>query len=140
MCKFAGTLPNFAAVNTLKDKFSTRLRMIRAEKGLSQENLADMLNMSANGYARIERGETEVSIAKVEEIAKVLEIPVGDLLPVQAPHSYYNSGRDYVVNSQVNQGTFILGHEALLEKLMERVIRLETENAELRRRLGESAS
>lgn len=128
------------ATATLKEKFTTRLRVIRAEKGLSQQNVADMISMSLNGYASIERGDSDASIAKVEEIAKALEVTVGDLLPVHAPHSYHNSGRDYVVNSQGNQGTFILGHEALLEKLMERVIKLENENADYKRRLDENAS
>lgn len=109
---------------TLKEKFSTRLRMVRAEKGLSQENLADMLGMSLNGYARIERGETEVSLAKVEEISDKLQIEVSDLLPIRTSDTYFNYGRD--------QGTFYQANEQLVEKLMERVLALEKEIWELK--------
>jgi len=36
--------------------------------------MADELGLSFNGYAKIERGESDVSLMKIEKIAKVLEI------------------------------------------------------------------
>jgi transcriptional regulator with XRE-family HTH domain len=74
---------------SLKERFIARLRMVRAERGLSQENVAALLGISATGYANIERGETEPTLARIEEIAKVLKVEVGDLLPVPPSNAYY---------------------------------------------------
>ena len=58
----------------LSKTFCKRLRVFRIEKGWTQENMADELGLSFNGYAKIERGESDVSLMKIEKIAKVLEI------------------------------------------------------------------
>jgi len=59
---------------------SERIRMIRLQKGLSQENMADMLNLSTTAYGDLERGRTELSVSRLENIAKLLDVPLPELL------------------------------------------------------------
>lgn len=110
----------------LKEKFTSRLRIIRAEKGLSQENLAAMLKMSTNGYSKIERGETDVSISKIELIAEVLEVDIADLLQLSAVNTYINNNGTASVVSSNASGTFHINEESrVILELFERIKQLE---------------
>lgn len=42
--------------------------------------MAEKLNMSLNGYAKIERGETKLYLDKLEQIAQILDIDVVELI------------------------------------------------------------
>lgn len=62
-------------------KVHEKIRLIRESKKLSQEDMAEKLNMSLNGYAKIERGETKSFNPKLEKIAGVLEMDLLELMP-----------------------------------------------------------
>ena len=57
-----------------------KIRKIREAKDWSQEQMAEKLNMSLNGYAKIERGETKLYLDKLEQIAQILDIDVVELI------------------------------------------------------------
>ena len=67
---------------------SNKLRMLRREKEFSQENMADMLNMSKSGYARIERAENEdLGLGKIEQIAEVFGMKPTELIQSAECHN-----------------------------------------------------
>ena len=57
-----------------------RIRLARLQRGLSQENLADLLGLSTTAYGDIERGKTELTVSRLTQIADVLDTTVVDLL------------------------------------------------------------
>jgi transcriptional regulator with XRE-family HTH domain len=57
-----------------------KIRGIRTLKGLSQENLAMMLELSLPAYADIERGKKDVTIKRLEQIANKLGVSLNDIL------------------------------------------------------------
>lgn len=57
-----------------------RLRQLRLQHELSQENMADMLGISTTAYGDIERGRTELTISRLEKIAQILRVSLPDLL------------------------------------------------------------
>jgi len=58
-----------------------KIKVMRLFKDLTQEEMAEKLGYaSIQGYAKLERGETDPSLGKLEEIAKVLGISLQDLL------------------------------------------------------------
>lgn len=57
-----------------------KIRMLRERNKLSQKEMAIKLNMSSNGYAKLERGETRLYFSKVERIAKIFDINLMELL------------------------------------------------------------
>ena len=59
---------------------SERIRQLRLQKDLSQENMADMLGLSTTSYGDMERGRTELSFSRLENIAKLLDISLPALL------------------------------------------------------------
>ncbi len=53
---------------------------MRESSNWSQEEMAEKLNMSVNGYSKIERGETKSYIPKLEQIAKVFDVHLFELM------------------------------------------------------------
>ena len=45
-------------------KINEKIKLLREGKHWSQEEMAQKLNMSKNGYAKIERGETSASLGR----------------------------------------------------------------------------
>lgn len=56
------------------------IRKIRKEKNLSQEKLALMCGLDRSYMGRIERGEVNITVLKLYEISKVLEVDIRILL------------------------------------------------------------
>lgn len=57
-----------------------KIRLMRELNKWSQEDMAEKLAMSAGGYAKIERGETQLSIPRLEQLAAIFEVDMWDLL------------------------------------------------------------
>ena len=57
-----------------------RIRRIRKAKGLSQEQLAEMVNISTTHMSHIENANTKMSLAIFVKIAEALEIETDALL------------------------------------------------------------
>ena len=60
-------------------KISEKIRALREEKQWSQEEMAAKLDMSRNGYAKIELGKTKPNIDKLLKIAQLLDVEISDL-------------------------------------------------------------
>ncbi|TPE39739.1 helix-turn-helix transcriptional regulator [Pontibacter mangrovi] len=66
------------------------IRNQRLQKGYSQEYMAYYLKISQNAYSKIERGDTEVTVRRVYEIANVLNVSIYELLPQPVASSGIN--------------------------------------------------
>lgn len=60
-------------------KTGEKIRTLRTLKGLSQENVADMIGLSRLAYGNMERGKQEVSAARLEQIATALGVTTEDI-------------------------------------------------------------
>ncbi|MFA7471647.1 MAG: helix-turn-helix domain-containing protein [Spirosomataceae bacterium] len=60
-----------------------RLRQIRQNKGLSQENMADALGISTTAYGDLERGKTEITLMRLGAIATIFQVPLENLLGLE---------------------------------------------------------
>lgn len=56
------------------------IRDLREKNQWSQESMAELIGMSKNGYAKIERGETKVTFERLQQIAQAFEMDVLDLI------------------------------------------------------------
>ncbi|OOF70742.1 helix-turn-helix domain-containing protein [Rodentibacter caecimuris] len=89
-----------------------KLKEIRESQHLSQENVAEKLNMSPSGYAKIERGETKLYLEKLEQIAQVFNVDVTDLIQndknicflinenSSSSSNYYNSDSALIIENE----------------------------------------
>lgn len=59
---------------------AANLKRIRIERGLSQEKLAEIVDLHRTYISGIERGMRNVSLHNIEKIAEALDVGVVDLL------------------------------------------------------------
>lgn len=59
---------------------AANLKRIRIERGLSQEKLAEIVDLHRTYISGIERGMRNVSLRNIEKIAEALDVGVVDLL------------------------------------------------------------
>ncbi|MGB4498648.1 MAG: helix-turn-helix transcriptional regulator [Methylococcaceae bacterium] len=82
-------------------KVQEKIRSMRESKNWSQEEMATKLNMSVNGYSKIERGETNPHISKLEQIAKELNVDLLELM---------SGGKNvYLIRDNSNHGCNVIG-------------------------------
>ena len=62
------------------NQVNVNIRRIRELMGLTREHVASELNMSPSGYAKIERGEVDLTISRLLDISKVLNVTTTSLL------------------------------------------------------------
>lgn len=61
-------------------KFGNRVREIRKEKKLSQEELAVKANLHRTYIGMIERAEKNITLLNIEKIANALEISINEIM------------------------------------------------------------
>lgn len=61
-------------------KISTRIKELRAKKGISQQRLAELLGVSRPAISQIETGERKISAEELDSLAKIFNISVDSLL------------------------------------------------------------
>lgn len=107
-----------------------KLRTLRAEKGFTQEKMADLLKIPQATYSNLENNKGKLDLKLIEKIASIYEIDVIDILKEDGL-TFYNQK-----NKGGNNGLVI---NQLSEKLIEQYeIRLREKDeiiAELRARL-----
>ena len=55
----------------LKKIAGQQLQLLRLEKNLTQEQMSEKLNLSTSAYCKIEYGETDLTLTRLDKIAKV---------------------------------------------------------------------
>lgn len=68
-------------MSELTISFGLRIRKQRKLKKISQERLALLCNIDRSYMGRIERGEVNITLEKIYDIAQFLDIEVKELLP-----------------------------------------------------------
>ncbi len=64
--------------NTIQ-KLGLKIRVERQKKKISQEKLAELADLNRNFIGMIERGETNVTVRNLENIANALKLDIKEL-------------------------------------------------------------
>lgn len=67
----------------LKD-ISSNIKKFRELKNYTRERLAAELDMSVSGYSKIERGEIDLTVSKLQKIADALDVSMSEILNFDA--------------------------------------------------------
>lgn len=79
--------------------------------------MAEMLNMSKNGYGKLERGESKMTIEHLQNIAQVFNIDVAQLLKEDRDFNlllgdnYTNFSNHYYNNQEMEKLHLIIAHK-----------------------------
>lgn len=91
-------------------KSHEKIRKIREEKKWSQEELANKLGLSTNGYAKIERGETRLTLSRLFQLAEIFKLDIFEL--IQGDIQYMGER----VASHINHECDLVGYSATEHK------------------------
>lgn len=80
-----------------------RITLLREAQNLTRDDVAELIGISNVSYGKIERGETDVSISRLEDIAKALKIPVSEIMKM-------SEGGVYIVSGYGAFGHFVGNH------------------------------
>ena len=110
-----------------------KIRKIREAKDWSQEQMAEKLDMSLNGYAKIERGESKIYLDKLEQIAQVFDIDIVELMQsdgknicfqIESPlGSVYQGGGETQLLIEVERLKLALSHAREKEELLNKLLK-----------------
>lgn len=105
---------------------SKKLKLVRLNKGISQEEIAAHLNILQSTYAKIERGDTRLSTSRLLEIADYLKVSPGELLPAEEDKYVFN-------NSTITKSFVENYYEGIKESFESQINSLKEEIAFLRK-------
>ena len=63
----------------IKKKFGSKIRNLRLQMGISQENFALKIGMDRTYYASVEKGNRNISLLNIEKISKGFGISLSEL-------------------------------------------------------------
>jgi transcriptional regulator with XRE-family HTH domain len=111
-------------------EIGNKLRVLRTEKGFTQEKIADLLHMPQASYSNLENNKGKIDLKTIQKIAEIYEIHVIEIL---------KSEKESPTNQNPKRGNNGVVINQLSEKLIEQYeIRLKEKDeiiSELRKRL-----
>ena len=66
--------------DNLLELIGFKIKNLRQIHNITQEDLAEILAMSASNYAKLERGEVDMTVKRLQEIAKAFGIEIGEFM------------------------------------------------------------
>lgn len=93
---------------SMKHKIGERIRKARMLSGLSQQNIADELELTVASYSNIERGVTDITVTRLYQLAKLLNVSIYFLLDDEVKNT--------LLNERENEYQKLLSTEQKFEK------------------------
>ena len=124
----------------LKKIVGQRLQMHRLEKCLTQEQMGEKLNLSTSAYCKIEYGETDLTLTRLNKIAEVLNMSAVELFSKIDGNTYFYQPIDcgfvgiardsstIKVESNESLRDFVNANTQLIKMLCKRIEILENKN------------
>jgi len=72
------------------------VRQLRLERGLSQQDLANLMNYERSRIGRLELGQTAITVDILLTIANALEVDIYALLPVEVKLKKESVSTEYI--------------------------------------------
>ncbi len=64
-------------------KFGLKLKVERVKRGLSQENLAELSDLSPSCISQFESGKQNITLANIKSVADALGMTMSELLDIE---------------------------------------------------------
>ena len=72
------------------------IKKFRELKNITREDIAAKLDLSVSGYSKIERGEVDITLSRLEQIAQVLDVEISQILNFDATQIFNVSNNNLV--------------------------------------------
>lgn len=102
-----------------------KLKNLRELKNLTQEHMAEQLGLSTRAYSKIESGETQLTINRLNEISAILGVDPMEALGFDH-QNIFNNCKQEGNNNTIGTSTYQMP-EKLIEQYEKRIQQLESE-------------
>ena len=106
---------NEESIPSTPNKIFQNIKKIRELKGVSIKEIADKLDLSFSGYARMERGEVSLTIERAQQIADILGVTISKLLDANVGENFFFYQQQGVQSGNVEN----LTHYNIPEEIIE---------------------
>ena len=97
----------------------TRIRKIREERGITQENIADEMGITQSSYGRLEKDDSRLTAIKLQRISEILNVSVSVLFGEKATNIIHENKGD---NAQAQIGSIVHHDKEHIATLKEEVL------------------
>lgn len=121
------------------ENFAFNIKKLRELKSLTQDYMAQELNVSQSQYQRMEAGQGKWTEEKINKAAEILDVPLEVLYEFDEKRYVIQSGNTSAVYNGVNHGPMNFHQiDSKIEKLFEeKIALLEAEIIRLKTKCGE---
>lgn len=110
-------------------EIGNKIKKLRELKNFTQQYMAQNLSMTTAGYSKIERGETDLSVNRLADIAKILEVDISTIWNFDEKQIFNISNSHQ--NAIGNRPSYISQNDKMIDHLEKEVLYLRTENSRL---------
>jgi transcriptional regulator with XRE-family HTH domain len=104
------------------------IKKFRELKNISRQQMADDLDLSLSGYAKLERGEIDVTISRINQISELLGVDVSQLLNFDSSQIFNVNNNNLVQgvgtkanNVHYHNDEYLVKYVKVLEEELERL-------------------
>jgi len=100
-----------------------KIKQLRELKNFTQEYMAQKLGLSTRAYSKIETGETQLTINRLNEISEILQMPPMEILGFDDKQVFNNCKQDgYIGINHINMPEkLIKQYEETIQSLKEQI-------------------
>lgn len=104
-------------ITKITKRIISNIKKLRELIGITREQIADELELSASGYSKLERGEIELSVIRLLQISKILNVQFEDLINLEiGPEFQYQTIEKTEQIKNSNSNIYLEKYVKLLEK------------------------
>lgn len=100
----------------LNELTASKIKDIRKNLGYTTEAMAKDLGISKTAYSQMENGKVEITLSRIEMIAKIYNIPVDEIIPITSNNQVIN-GNGWSNNSTNTVNNFFADTEEKLQAI-----------------------
>ncbi len=100
-----------------------KIRLLRHQKGWSQEDVAKRLDISIPAFSKIETGITDINLSRLEQIALLFELSVVQLLTLNEadPDQKYVNELEHINKRLMDRETEVIDLQKKVIELFEEI-------------------
>ena len=91
-----------------------KIRNLRTIRGWTQENMAEFLHRSVNGYANLERGDSDVKVSRLKQISELFGMKIHELMNT-------GEGQGFFLNGNNNTNNYVFGNSEHFKNEVEKL-------------------
>ena len=95
-----------------------KIKKHREERGITQEYIANEMSITQSTYGRLEKSDKRLSVDRLIEIAKILDVSISVLFGEKASNVIHENNGD---NAQAYIGTFVQQDKEYIDSLKEEI-------------------